>query len=88
MGTLTVDTAYGDSLLITACQLGLQIVPDAARDIVEIGRKITKAANAQLKFTHPIIQTGPFFIQPTHSDLTIIDGIKTYTNAVVIDPES
>ena len=89
MGTLTVDTAYGGDSFVTiaARQLGLQIVPDAARDIVEIGRKITKAANAQLKFTHP---THPdwthFSFSQIHSDLTIIDGIKTYTNAVVIDP--
>ena len=55
MGTLTVDTAYGgDSFVIVdaaACDFAL--TPDEARDIAEMGVKITRAADAQLGFSHP-----------------------------------
>src|SRR5690606_17945946 len=52
---LTVDTAYGgDSFVIVdAAQIGMKIVPDQARELAEIGVKITKAANDQLGFRHP-----------------------------------
>jgi proline racemase len=55
IGTLTVDTAYGgDSFVIVSRdQLGFELVPDEARDIAEIGIKITNAANQQLGFHHP-----------------------------------
>ena len=55
VGTFTVDTAYGgDSfVIIDAESLGFQIKPDEARDIVEVGVKITNAANEQLGFYHP-----------------------------------
>ena len=54
-GTLQVDTAYGgDSFVILdATQLGFHIVPDEARDLAELGSRITAAANHQLGFTHP-----------------------------------
>ncbi len=55
MGTLTVDTAYGgDSfVMVEARDLGLEIHPDQARDLVKAGIKITNAANEQLGFSHP-----------------------------------
>ncbi len=55
LGTLTVDTAYGgDSFVIAdAKALGFDLVPDEAREIAETGIRITRAANAQLGFTHP-----------------------------------
>jgi proline racemase len=55
LGTLTVDTAYGgDSFVIVdAAALGFAITPDEAREIAEIGMRITSAANAQLGFSHP-----------------------------------
>ena len=55
VGTLTVDTAYGgDSfVIVSAGALGFQIVPDEARDIAEIGVRITRAANEQIGFVHP-----------------------------------
>ena len=55
VGTLIVDTAYGgDSfVLVNATELGFEIKPDEAKDISEIGAKITAAANQQLGFTHP-----------------------------------
>ena len=53
--TITVDTAYGgDSfVLVNAADLGFEIVPDEARELVEVGRRITRAANDQIGFHHP-----------------------------------
>lgn len=55
IGTLAVDTAYGgDSFVIVDAQaLGFSITPDEARDIAELGVKITDAANEQIGFSHP-----------------------------------
>ena len=53
--TLSVDTAFGgDSFVIVdAAALGFAIKPDEAKDIAEIGMRITRAANEQLGFHHP-----------------------------------
>ena len=55
LGTLTVDTAYGgDSFVIAdAAALGFALVADEARDLAELGMRITAAANEQLGFAHP-----------------------------------
>ena len=55
IGTLKVDTAYGgDSFVVVgASQLGFEIREDEARDIAEVGIKVTNAANTQLGFHHP-----------------------------------
>ena len=89
IGTLTVDTAYGgDSfVLVDASFLGFEIVPDEARELAEIGAKITAAANDQIGFQHP-----------THHDWDKIsfcqfvmpikrrDGVLSGRNTVAIDP--
>jgi proline racemase len=56
LGTLTVDTAYGgDSFVIVdAAVLGFALRPDEARDLAELGTRITAAANAQIGFRHPV----------------------------------
>ena len=55
LGTLTVDIAYGgDSFVIVdAKALGFAIAPDEARELAELGIRITAAANEQLGFAHP-----------------------------------
>ncbi len=55
VGTLVVDTAYGgDSFVIVdARELGFAIQADEARDLAELGMRITEAANEQLGFDHP-----------------------------------
>jgi proline racemase len=55
IGILTVDIAYGgDSFVIVdAEELGFAIAPDEARDLAELGMRITAAANEQLGFRHP-----------------------------------
>ena len=56
LGSLRVDTAFGgDSFVIVdAKALGFKILPEEARHIVELGLRITKAANDQLGFHHPL----------------------------------
>ncbi|KAG7363350.1 proline racemase [Nitzschia inconspicua] len=55
IGKLTVDTAYGgDSfVLVDADEAGVQLFPENAREIAELGMEITEAANQQLGFHHP-----------------------------------
>lgn len=55
LGTLTVDTAYGgDSFVVVeAPALGLALQTDEARELAELGVRITNAANEQLAFFHP-----------------------------------
>lgn len=55
LGELIVDTAYGgDSfVLVDAEAVGLELIPENARIIAELGVKITEAANRQLGFYHP-----------------------------------
>jgi proline racemase len=88
LGTLRVDTAYGgDSfVMVNVADTGLDIRPDMARDIAEMGAKITRAANEQLGFSHP---TDPWshisFCQFT-APVTQENGVKSGLSAVVIDP--
>ena len=55
LGSLTVDTAYGgDSFVVVDAEaLGFRLIADEARDLAEIGARITAAANEQLGFRHP-----------------------------------
>ncbi len=57
VGRLQVDVAFGgDSFVIVdARSLGFAIVPSEAREIAELGIKITNAANLQLGFSHPTL---------------------------------
>lgn len=57
LGRIVVDTAFGgDSFVVVdADALDLALVPDAARDLAELGMRITDAANAALGFAHPTL---------------------------------
>ena len=91
VGTLTVDTAYGgDSfVLVDAAGLGFAIVPGEARELVEVGRKITDAATEQLGFSHP---TNPDWQHISFCQLAgplgrdEERGVYTMRNTSVIDP--
>jgi trans-L-3-hydroxyproline dehydratase len=88
-GTILIDTAYGgDSFVMAeAKSFGFQMIPDEARDIAVIGRKIAAAANQQLGFSHPglpdwkhfsfCFMTGP---------LERVDGALSSRNACVVKP--
>ena len=89
LGTLKTDTAYGgDSFVfINAQDLGFEIKPDEAKDIAEIGSKITAAANQQLNFTHP---TNSDWNHISFCQITLPlfeeEGLMVSRNTVVIDP--
>ncbi len=54
-GTIMADIAYGGAFfaLVDAHKLGFKIVPDEARDLAELGHRITAAAAAQVPVRHP-----------------------------------
>ncbi len=89
IGTLTVDTAYGgDSFVIVdASALGFEIRPHEARDLAEIGTKITNAANEQLDFTHPTnADWNHISFCQIACPLDDEDGTPVSRNSVVIKP--
>lgn len=55
IGTVTADTAYGgDSfVIVNASELGLNLRPDEARDLAELGVRFSHAATEQIGFAHP-----------------------------------
>ena len=55
LGRITVDIAYGgDSFVIVDAQaLGFHLVPGEARDLAELGVRISTAATKQIGFEHP-----------------------------------
>ena len=55
LGRLKVDTAYGgDSfVVVNANDLGFELVAREARELAELGVRISNAATEQLGFTHP-----------------------------------
>ena len=91
VGTLRVDTAYGgDSfVMVDAADVGVEIIPDRASEIAELGVEIVRAANEQIGFSHPSNPdwnhvsfcqfAGPLEVDPE-------TGRRTMTNAVTIDP--
>ena len=89
LGTLLVDTAYGgDSFVIAdARALGFRIAPDEARDIAQLGMKITRAANEQIGFRHPENHDWAHisFCQVAVPPV-LQDGVLTGANAVAIRP--
>ncbi len=89
LGTLKVDTAYGgDSFaIVDAKALGFAVTPDEALDLAQTGIQITNAANEQLGFHHPTNKEWAHlsFCQIA-APVTVIDGVKTGRNAVVIQP--
>ncbi len=90
IGSLRVDTAYGgDSFVfVSAARLGFSLAPDEARDLATTGMKITRAANEQLGFTHPVNPEWNHisFCQITAPVERNADGILSAANAVAIRP--
>ncbi len=89
LGTLRVDTAFGgDSFVMAdAKRLGFALTPDEARDLAVTGRRIVKAANEQLGFTHPELPGWRHFsFAFLTGPLEMADGCLTSRNACVIKP--
>lgn len=89
LGTLTVDVAYGGMIyvLVDAEALGFAVQPSEARDLVEVGERVKRAAAAQLPAVHPenpeihtINQT--LFAAP----LRRMEGALTARNGVIVSP--
>jgi proline racemase len=89
IGTLMVDVAYGGMIyaMVDAKALGIRLDPSEARDLVELGEKIKRAAAAQIPAVHPenpeihtINQT--LFAGP----LRVENGAKTAKNTVIVSP--
>lgn len=89
LGTLTVDTAYGgDSFVIVdAARLGFALTPDEAADLAATGLRITRAADEQLGFSHPLNPDWDHisFCQIT-APVHYHQGVASAANAVVIRP--
>ncbi len=89
LGTITIDTAFGgDSFAMAdAKSLGFAVTPDEARDIAVTGRRIVKAANAQLGFNHPELPGwNHFSFAFLTGPLETVDGSPSSRNACVIKP--
>lgn len=89
IGVLSVDTAYGgDSfVLVDAADVGVKLLPENAREISELGVKITEAANEQLGFRHPENEEWDHISFCQFADGLKRDGTKLCgANAVAIRP--
>lgn len=89
IGTLNVDTAYGgDSFVIVdAAALGFEIRPDEAKELAQLGPRITAAANEQIGFSHP---DNPDWAHISFCQFALPisreDGCLVSRNTVAIDP--
>jgi trans-L-3-hydroxyproline dehydratase len=89
IGEVKVDTAYGgDSFVMAdAMDFGLAITPTDARQVAEMGRKLVKAANAQLPFHHPELPEWKHYsFCFMRGPLEREDGLLTSRNACVVNP--
>jgi trans-L-3-hydroxyproline dehydratase len=88
-GNITVDTAFGgDSFVMAdAADFGLTITPHHAAEFAGLGRKLVKAANAQLPFTHPTLPDWKHYsFCFLRGALEREEGVLTSANACVINP--
>ena len=90
LGSLQVNTAFGGGsfIIVDAEGLGFKLLPQEAHHMVELGLRITKAANDQLGFQRPLQPDWNhiLFCQiagALHQENENLSGL----NAVVIQPE-
>jgi len=88
VGTVSVDIAFGgDSfVLVDAAALGLRVVADAAREIAEMGIKVTAAAEEQIGFKHPTKDWNHISFCQITEPVKRVNGVLTGKNAVAIRP--
>lgn len=89
LGTLTVDVAYGGMTYahVDAKALGLEIVPDEAHSMCEIGQKIKSAAREQLAVVHPENPDIPGITQTQFMGPIERKGNRLLArNAVIVSP--
>lgn len=88
-GTVLVDTAFGgDSFVMAkARDFGFDMLPQEARDIAHVGRKVVAAANAQLGFSHPTMpEWNHFSFCFMVGPMERVEGHLSSRNACVIKP--
>lgn len=89
VGAVTVDVAWGGMayVIVDARSFGMNITPDEARDICDLGERLKIAAAEQLDAVHPV---NPDFPGITICEFTLpperIDGVLTAKNTVVVSP--
>ncbi len=89
VGAVTVDVAWGGMayVIVDARSFGMNITPDEARDICDLGERLKIAAAEQLDAVHPVNPDFPgiticeFILPPER-----IDGVLTAKNTVVVSP--
>jgi trans-L-3-hydroxyproline dehydratase len=88
-GDVKIDTGFGgDSFVMAdAADFGLTITPENAARIAALGRKLVRAANAQLPFTHPTLPDWKHYsFCFLRGPLERENGVLTSANACVINP--
>lgn len=88
-GTLPIDVAYGGMTfaMADAASLGFAIEPSEARDLAELGQRITNAAAEQLAVAHPDnpdipgITIAEFMAPPRRED-----GVLVARNTCIVSP--
>jgi proline racemase len=89
LGATVVDVAYGGMIyvVVSAEALGFTLAQDEARTLVEMGERIKRSAAEQLPSVHPT-NPGIHTINQTlfAGPVTMVDGVKTAKNAVVVSP--
>lgn len=89
LGQVTVDTGFGgDSfVMVDATGLGLSMDASHARELAELGNRITAAADAQIGFAHPSLPDWRHFSFCLFADAIRRDGRRLETrHAVAIRP--
>ena len=91
IGNLIVTTAYGGDgfVLVNSKDLGIEIKPENADQIVNVCSKIIKVANEQLGFSHPLVpnMNAISFCMLMDKPEVNSDGIKQARNTVCIRPK-
>ncbi|MBX6323130.1 MAG: proline racemase family protein [Rhodospirillaceae bacterium] len=89
LGTVTVDVAYGGMIyaIVDAAALGFAVEPSEAREMVEVGERIKRAAAEQVPVAHPLNPEIHTINQTEFAGpLRVVDGRKTARNGVVVSP--
>jgi trans-L-3-hydroxyproline dehydratase len=88
-GAVKVDTAFGGDSFVMAdvADFGLSITPENAHQLAVLGRKLVKAANAQLPFSHPTLPDWKLYsFCFLREELQRQDGVLTSRNCCVVNP--
>jgi proline racemase len=89
LGTVFVDVAYGGMIyaMVDARALGFKIEPSEARDLVDMGERIKRAAAKQIPAMHPENSEIHTINQTLWAaPVTEAEGLKTARNAVIVSP--